>query len=72
MRHRPRRGDVLDLKRNGIRLEDPNPDGQHPLPVLVAQEMIIGMFVTGSTISPLIVISTCITPPGSPDTLLRP
>src|SRR4030095_3797369 len=38
VRHRPWRGDVLDLQRDGVRLEDADPDRQHALPVLVAQD----------------------------------
>ena len=38
VRHRPRRGDVLDLQRDGVGLEDPHPDRQDLLAVLVAQD----------------------------------
>jgi hypothetical protein len=31
----------------------PHPDRQHPLPRLWSRKMTMGMFVTGSTISPL-------------------
>src|SRR4051794_28287605 len=38
VRHRSRRRHVLDLQGDGVRFEDPHPDGQDPLPVLVAQD----------------------------------
>ena len=38
VRHRPRRLDVLDLQRDGVGLEHADPDRQHLLPVLIAQD----------------------------------
>src|SRR6185436_16776011 len=38
VRHRPRRRDVLDLQRNRIGLEHPDPDRQRPAPLLVAED----------------------------------
>ena len=56
MGHRPRCVDVLDLERDRVGLEDTDPNGQDPL-VLLVTKITIGMLVTGSTVSPLIVIS---------------
>ncbi len=36
--HRPRRGDLLQLERDGVGLEEPDPDGQRALLLLVAQD----------------------------------
>ena len=36
--HRPGGRDVLDLQRDGVRLEDADPDGEDLLPVLVPQD----------------------------------
>src|ERR1035437_4867570 len=38
MRHRPRRRDVLDLQRDRVGLENPDPDRQDFLPLLIAQD----------------------------------
>ncbi len=51
--------DVLDLQRDGVGLEDPDPDRQHTSPS-ASRSTTMGMLVMGSTISPLIVISICI------------
>src|SRR5262245_12113503 len=38
VRHRPRRGDLLELERDGVGFEDANPNGQRALVVFVAQD----------------------------------
>src|SRR5438874_220992 len=38
VRHRPRRRDLLELQRNGVGLEDADPDRQRALVVVVAQD----------------------------------
>src|SRR5688572_4809168 len=38
VRHRPRRDVILDLQGDGVRLEQPDPDRQYTIPVLVLQD----------------------------------
>jgi len=62
--HRPWGDDLLEFERDGVGLEDAHPDRQDGISA-GSRRMMIGMFVMGSIINPLIFISTSIARPSA-------